>query len=431
MANKAINSAIRHFDSTYAKYFGFQWPSARIGLLSPKKYCLIANSFVAQPKETEGSLDLSSYYKRHLRRYSKGQQESVTNQDPAKTKPQADSEITSDGGLSSAEDLIHMFSDRRVDENDKFFINRASTMLSLNDFVPATELITKEDLHGVSTYYDDATSLDLDIARLEEPPLEFSEQLRIFVFPRGSWSKFDAPETDQAELMSHYLMDGASILPVLALNVQLDDICADFCAAPGGKSLAMLMTLRPRHLLCNDSSSSRLGRMYSLMRQYLPDVTYVRDTLRLSNRDAANFIQKDAFDKILVDVPCSNDRHSVENEENSIFSRKRLNERLSLPEKQTSILTSALKSVRPGGSVVYSTCTMSPLENDNVVQKALMGLQVEGYNARFGIVSLKEAFRPLRGLFNFHTKLQYGQLVVPNLMNNFGPMYISKISRIS
>lgn len=438
MAATAPILALKHFDSFYAKVLGRNWPSARLGLLSPKKHCLIANSFLGPEEQRierlkdDGAIELSRYYKKHLYSYHESIRQPVKQTvEVTTTIPDTASELN--GGLSSAEDLMQMFSDRRMDDDEKYFINRASTQLSLNDFVPATEFISKEHTQSDLAYYEGYDpDLKLDVEHIEEPPLEFSSELKIFTFPRGSWSRFDEPQIrGSADLSTHYLLDGGSVLPVLALDVQFDDFCADYCAAPGGKSLALLMTLRPKQLLCNDWSSSRLGRMYTMMRQYVPDVNYIRETLRLLNKDARMLAQADCYDKILVDVPCSNDRVSVDNLENNIFKRSRTDERLLLPSIQCDILTAALKSVRPKGAVVYSTCTMSPLENDSVVQKALARLQTEGHHARFAVVSLKEAFRPLRGIYKFHTKFDYGQLVIPSITSNFGPMYISKIKRLT
>lgn len=81
-----------------------------------------------------------------------------------------------------------------------------------------------------------------------------------------------------------------------------------------------------------------------------------------------------AFDKVLVDVPCSSDRHVVQQRGDaskvlrSDWSPARLKRDASL---QVGLLESALASTRPGGRVVYSTCSLSNTQNDAVVQKAL------------------------------------------------------------
>lgn len=465
-----VDLALAHFDGLYGKVYGRAWPSMRLGLLTPKKQCAVLNSFVDNDELHErmttehNAIHLQRYYKKHLLSYTRWQlrKQIIENKKARKREVLAktmnvpvesidleslevsdvsDSELrgakSSDSeveGFSSAEDLQEMFSDRRMDDDERYFINQASTELSLDDFVPATELIYHEEVYDDLAYYEGFTDANLSeaIEFRDEAAWDLSDNPKIYCFPRGDWSKFQQPSTvPRANLLDYYLLDGASLLPFMALDLNMDDKCADYCAAPGGKSLAMLMSLKPKYLLCNDLSASRLGRLSRVMKQFAPDIKYVKSTLELSRNNAASMVFPDTFDKILVDVPCSNDRNSAETLDNNIFKRSRTEERLSLPRTQTDILRSALKSLKPKGAVVYSTCTLSPVENDGVVQKALIQLLEEGCQSKFAVMNLKEAFRPLRGLFRFNTKFKYGQQVIPNVCSNFGPMYISKIKRLS
>lgn len=75
--------------------------------------------------------------------------------------------------------------------------------------------------------------------------------------------------------------------------------------------------------------------------------------------------------QILVDVPCTTDRLSVNEDDNNIFKSTRIKERLKIPEAQASILTHCLELLKPGGSLIYSTCSLSPVQNDGVVHMAL------------------------------------------------------------
>lgn len=78
-----------------------------------------------------------------------------------------------------------------------------------------------------------------------------------------------------------------------------------------------------------------------------------------------------------MDVPCTTDRHSLKENDNNIFKPSRVKERLKLPELQSELLAHALKIVNVGGIVVYSTCTLSPIQNDGVVNMALKSLWEE------------------------------------------------------
>lgn len=468
-ASKNADLAISHFDNFYSKVYGPMWPSMRLGLLSPHKYCAISNSFLDNEElyeELRGDseiINLDQYYKKHLRSWThhKIREELLENKKARRREMMAkeagvdaseidatkievsdisdgqltDGNTTSGGFASPAEDLLEMFSDRKLDDDEKFFINRASTSLSLNDYVPADEIISQEDLPiNDLSYFESYRENDDDfpVNFTDGAPLVFSDQLKIYTRKRNDWTNFEDPGIHkESGLSKYYFLDGASILPVLALDLQHNESCADYCASPGGKSLAIMMTLKPSNLLCNDISVSRLKRLRDVFDHFCPKIKYVNETLKFSNQDARSLIHSDTYDKILVDAPCTNDRHSAQSSYNNIFKLSRTEERVALPYLQRDILVAALSSVKPKGNVVYSTCSMSPIQNDGVVHAALREMYLNGHQSKFTIVNLKETFRPLRGLYKFYTQFKYGQQVVPNVCSNFGPMYISKIKRES
>ena len=74
---------------------------------------------------------------------------------------------------------------------------------------------------------------------------------------------------------------------------------------------------------------------------------------------------------------------------------------------------------------------MSPMQNDGVVQAALRNIW-ETSHVNFFVNDLSAAFEPLKStlnLVNEEVNLKFGQLVLPHIANNFGPMYIAKITR--
>ena len=94
------------------------------------------------------------------------------------------------------------------------------------------------------------------------------------------------------------------------------------------------------------------------------------------------------------------------------------------------VCSAGIRSCRPGGIVVYSTCSLSPVQNDGVVAATLehvwhhTGIEVVVEDIRTSI----NCFAPM---FKFFDGCRYGNLVLPNLVSNFGPMYFSRIRRIS
>ena len=222
-------------------------------------------------------------------------------------------------------------------------------------------------------------------------------------------------------------MDSASILPVLCLDLKENDVVADYCAAPGGKSLSMLFTRRPSRILMNDNSLSRSHRLQTIMKSYVPRNEISRK-IEFRNVDGVNMIERDHYDKILLDAPCTNDKISVLSNHNNLFKTTRLNERVSIPDLQIKLLLAALQSLKKGGNLVYSTCSLSPSQNDFVIRAALERIENETLN-KFSVCKLNELLRPLRPLYKLHY-CEYGILILPFVPSNSGPLYICKIKKL-
>ena len=134
-----------------------------------------------------------------------------------------------------------------------------------------------------------------------------------------------------------------------------------------------------------------------------------------------------SFDKVLVDVPCSKERHLLHDDfKYGGWSLKRSKEFASL---QTKLLSSALRTVNVGGTVVYSTCSLSPFENQGVVEKTLKQVY-----KKFDIVAgtidtsyVLESFG--ENMFSSWTEATVGNLVVPSQEQNWGPMYFCRLIR--
>nr|XP_032821870.1 5-methylcytosine rRNA methyltransferase NSUN4 [Petromyzon marinus] len=270
--------------------------------------------------------------------------------------------------------------------------------------------------------------------------LRLSPNIRCFTFPRGDISRFPQPWPAGAlRLLSHYLLDAASLLPVLALDVQLGHRVLDLCAAPGGKTLALLQTACCDQLTSNDVSASRTGRLQRVLRTYVPrdaeEAGVPAGGVSVRTRDGIFWLksaeERGVYDRVLVDAPCTNDRHSLHEEENNIFSRSRMKERQQLPALQTQLLLAGLLACRPGGVVVYSTCSLSQLQNSCVVEAAL-SLATTNHNVDAQACDLSG----MRALFSHAFTFQeeedrFGETVIPHVAANFGPIYVSKIVRLS
>jgi len=157
-----------------------------------------------------------------------------------------------------------------------------------------------------------------------------------------------------------YVQDPSTLLAVRLLDPQPGEIILDLCAAPGGKTtfIAQLMQNQGRIVAC-DSSPERL----KLLRENcarLGATCVEPQPLRAPDARPSRL-----FDRVLVDAPCSNTgvmRRRVE-----LRWRLRLDEIQRLGVLQLEILNQAAAQVKPGGVLVYSTCSLEPEENGGVV----------------------------------------------------------------
>ncbi|MBC8181579.1 RsmB/NOP family class I SAM-dependent RNA methyltransferase [candidate division KSB1 bacterium] len=165
----------------------------------------------------------------------------------------------------------------------------------------------------------------------------------------------------------------ASQLPVLALDPQPGETILDMAASPGSKStqIAALMKNKGR-LVLNEVSTRRLRVLI---------VTTLRSggindaTMRLSGQRIGTLLPG-FFDRVLVDAPCSalGTLPSHLDEISSWWSIKTMN---SLANLQYFLLVSAIKATKVNGIIVYSTCSISPEENEIIINKILKEYPVE------------------------------------------------------
>lgn len=216
---------------------------------------------------------------------------------------------------------------------------------------------------------------------------------------------------DQNNLKVFYKMDPASILVAQSLIIQPGDRVLDMCAAPGGKSLILAEKLGLEgELICNEYSAGRRERLTRVLHEYIPHDLRQHIFVKGQDGNAYGLKQPSAFQAILADVPCSGERHLLENAaEFAVWTEKRS---LHLAVRQYSLLASAWLACVEGGNIVYSTCSISPYENDDVVAKAIKKKGVK--------IQRNETLSK----YSFVEETEFGYRVLPDT-GGFGPMYFS------
>ena len=155
----------------------------------------------------------------------------------------------------------------------------------------------------------------------------------------------------------------------------------DCCAAPGGKTLILAERNPEARIVACESSPQRVAQLRER-------VAGLGDRVDCQLADAGALEDDATYDVVLADVPCSGTGTLGRNPE--IRHRLRLDDLERQAERQRAILRAALRAVRPGGHVVYSTCSLEPEENEQVVAAVLS----ENKDAR--LVSLKPRIEELR-----------------------------------
>ncbi|MDL2342473.1 MAG: RsmB/NOP family class I SAM-dependent RNA methyltransferase [Patescibacteria group bacterium] len=165
-----------------------------------------------------------------------------------------------------------------------------------------------------------------------------------------------------------FIQNQASWLPVLALAPQPGEKILDICAAPGGKASHVAeLTDNQAELWVNDNSRTRLFKLRSnfsrLGARYTEQTMYGIDRL-------THVLPLASFDKILLDTPCSGEG-LIDISRDKDFEYWSLAQIKRLQQLQKKAIMNAWKLLKPGGTLVYSTCTMAPEENEAVVDYLL------------------------------------------------------------
>ncbi|XP_037083267.1 5-methylcytosine rRNA methyltransferase NSUN4-like [Pollicipes pollicipes] len=428
--------ALKHFDHFYPEKYGPRWRSIRLALLCQSKPTALVNHYSNVAETTAkltscGSFDLTAEWREQISRRQGRLSSLASSADPASLPADADS---SDGTAdeTSAADPAEARARAEAAGQLRLVQPTQEESAALHDYVPATQLHGDEDWLEEGDYFQyGQEDGSLKVALDRDSPISIPDTLRVFSFPAGEISRFPFPSTSSTGVRDYYPLDGASLLPVLALDVQPGDEVLDLCAAPGGKSLAILQTLYPALLVCNDTQGGRVKRLQQVLLDYLPAAEHWPGQVSVTKQDGQRLEARDRYDKVLVDAPCFSDRHSLLEDDNNIFAISRSRERIQIPLLQTNLLRRALEAVRPGGTVVYSTCTLSPIQNDGVVHMALKQIW-EDTDIQVVVKDMEDSMKPFYGTMWFArgVGIKYGQQVLPSVVNNFGPMYFAKIVRL-
>ena len=208
-----------------------------------------------------------------------------------------------------------------------------------------------------------------------------------------------------------YLQNLSSMLAPLVLAPEPDEEVLDLCAAPGSKTtqLAVLMHNRGR-IAAVEAVRPRFHRLRAnLERQGVKNVAaYLADGRGIGRRTP------ERFDRVLLDAPCSSEARIRRGRPESwaTWNERKIREQA---RKQVRLLFSAIEALRPGGRLLYSTCTFAPEENEAVIHKALerYGEAIEVLPIRLPFANVRPGLTQWRG-DRFDERLCHAVRVLPD-----------------
>jgi len=214
-------------------------------------------------------------------------------------------------------------------------------------------------------------------------------------------------------LLAPYYLDQASVDAARALPLANACSILDLCAAPGGKSLVLAGSMPgDATLVANERSSSRRARLHRVLDAHLPAAIRTRVTVTGHDARKWGMYEKNAYDAVLLDAPCSSEQHLLQSPghlEKWSAARTR-----NLAAQAYAMLASAVDACVPGGYVLYSTCALSPVENDGVVDRIVEGRR------RVSVIRSSAGERPE---FPPGEETRHGVIILPDVAAGRGPIY--------
>ncbi|MDO9546852.1 MAG: hypothetical protein Q7J07_08925 [Pelolinea sp.] len=187
----------------------------------------------------------------------------------------------------------------------------------------------------------------------------------------GYW--IEGRDTSPSKTIEHrlgyfYIQEAASMLPAELFDFEgiPQPLILDMAASPGGKTIHLAdRTMDKGLIIANDASRSRINALRIVLQNW----GAINQAITNMPGEWYGSAYPETFDAVLLDAPCSMQglRTSVSHSTRPITE----NEIQSLADRQFQLLKSALQTAKIGGQVIYSTCTLSPLENEAVVSHIL------------------------------------------------------------
>ena len=214
----------------------------------------------------------------------------------------------------------------------------------------------------------------------------------------------------------YYVQEESATLPVEVLDPRPGEKVLDMCAAPGGKTTQIAAKMDNKGLVvANDESGQRMKSLHA-------NVYRTGSVIADATNYDARFLPEERFDRILVDAPCSGEGDRYR----ETFEAVDEEDSRGLADLQFQLLEKASNMVEKEGTVVYSTCTITPLENEAVVDRAVEETGLE-------LVDIETEIEHVRGVngfedLEFDHDMERTVRVYPHHLNS-GAIFVAKFRK--
>ncbi|WKZ30737.1 MAG: RsmB/NOP family class I SAM-dependent RNA methyltransferase [Candidatus Dojkabacteria bacterium] len=256
--------------------------------------------------------------------------------------------------------------EERFFTKEEIFLSRLASILKMS----------KKD---VRNHFSQRTVSTIRLNNLAANPDDIEKKLlsKGIQLEQVPWSKhtFIVTNKDKSELGKmeeyrkglFYIQNLSSMLPGVILNPSEGDYVLDMCAAPGSKTTQLAAMMNNKgEIIANDENFQRLSSLKRVLSEF--HVTNAKVTIG----DAAKLghTHQNKFSKILLDAPCSGEGMIYLKGEKPLrfWNIKKIKAMVKVQER---LILSAFDALKPGGEMVYSTCTLEPDENEGVVTRLL------------------------------------------------------------
>ncbi|HEC78626.1 MAG TPA: NOL1/NOP2/sun family putative RNA methylase [candidate division WOR-3 bacterium] len=220
-----------------------------------------------------------------------------------------------------------------------------------------------------------------------------------------------------------YVQEVASMIPVLVLEPKPDEFILDMCAAPGSKTTQIAQLMGNTGLLvANEMNRKRVhGLIYNIKRCGL-----LNDAVTCLRGQKLDKFLPNYFDRVLIDAPCS--AEGTIRKSKAVLYHWGLKNIQKMARVQKGLLTAGFRVLRPGGTLVYSTCTIAPEENEAVVSYLLekfpeaevLPITIPHFKIRSGIKKWQNEI--------FDRRVEQCARILPQ-DNDTAPFFIAKLTK--